>query len=178
MLTVRSETCGRPTEQIMSAGFCKRRFGTWLLVAWSTIFLATGCGDGRVATAPVSGQVLVDGQPAGGAVIVLHPADDASSVATGAERLRPMGRSDEAGNFVIGTWESSDGAPAGRWKATVEWYVAENAEPNADPESAEAEVDRLGGVYANPATSPLVVEVSSGGAVIPPFDLKSAKAKP
>lgn len=168
-----------PSEPTMPAGvYDVRSFVALFLIPLPVVFLATGCGDGRVATAPVSGQVLVDGRPAGGAVIVLHPADAASSVATGAERLRPMGRSDEAGNFVIGTRESSDGAPAGRWKATVEWYVAENAEPNADPESAEAEVDRLGGVYANPASSPLVVEVSSGGAVIPPFDLKSAKAKP
>jgi hypothetical protein len=145
-----------------------------MLVAIASIGLTAGCGDGRVATAPVAGRVLVDGQPAAGAVVVLHPADAASLTAE-AEKLRPMGRTDEAGDFTLGTWESSDGAPAGRWKATVEWYLAEGASANADPESADAGVDRLGGVYANPDTTPLSVEIASGGTTLPPFELSSTK---
>ncbi len=142
------------------------------LLTLASIGLTAGCGDGRVATAPVSGRVLVDGEPAAGAVVVLHPADLAS-LAAGAEKLRPMGRTDEAGDFTLGTWESSDGAPAGRWKATVEWYLAEGASANADPESADAGVDRLGGVYANPDTTPLTVEIPSRGTTLPPFELSS-----
>lgn len=143
------------------------------LATIAAILVSAGCGDGRVATAPVSGQVLVDGQPVAGAVVVLHPAEDASGLAAGAEKLRPMGHTDEDGSFALGTWKSSDGAPAGRWRATVEWYAANNATESTDPESAEAEVDRLGGAYADPATSPLVVEVSSSGTTLAPFDLKS-----
>jgi hypothetical protein len=137
------------------------------------ITVAVGCGDGRVATAPLSGRVMVDGKPAAGAVVVFHP--DLGTVAAGAEKLRPMGRTDDAGDFVVGTWESSDGAPAGTWKATIEWYLAEGAAADADPESSETEVDRLGGAYADPDTSPLRVEIPPGGAALPPFELQSKR---
>jgi hypothetical protein len=149
------------------------RFRSSLVPAILAAVLATGCGDGRVPTAPVSGSILVDGKPAVGAVIVLHPADD--TVAAGGEKLRPMGHAAADGSFVLGTWESSDGAPAGRWKATVEWYAAENAPANADPESTDSAVDRLGGAYADSATTPLSVEVPSGGTQLAPFELKASR---
>lgn len=144
-----------------------------LLLAAFIMTATSGCGDGRVLTAPVSGRVLVDGKPAAGAVVVLHPAE--GTLAAGAEKLRPMGRSDDTGEFALGTWESSDGAPAGTWKATVEWYAAEGATANADPESSDAQVDRLGGAYADPDTSPLSLNIPAGGVALPPFELQSKR---
>lgn len=130
-----------------------------------------GCGDGRLPRRPVSGSVQVDGQPAAGAVVVLHPV--AGSVAAEAEKLRPTGRCDSAGRFFLGTWETADGVPAGRWQATVEWHASAAAADTADPEESSAEVDRLAGHYADPQASLLAVEVADAAVLLPPFELRS-----
>lgn len=140
----------------------------------ASLIMGSGCGDGRLARTPVSGQVRVDGMPAAGAIIVLHPV--AGSVPAEAETLRPTGTCDREGRFAVGTWELADGAPRGRWSVTVEWYVARAAGADADPESADSEVDRLGGRYADPADTPLSIEVGGSALQLPPFDLQAPAA--
>ena len=39
-----------------------------------------GCGDGRIATYVVNGQVKVDGRPADGAIVVFCPLDPSAEV--------------------------------------------------------------------------------------------------
>jgi hypothetical protein len=131
----------------------------------------TVCGDGSPPRAPVTGSVRVEGKPAAGAIVVLHPV--AGSVAAEAEQLRPTATSERDGSFAVGTWELADGVPAGRWKATVQWFVSESAAADADPETAHLEADRLGGAYADPETTPLVVEVADAAVALPPFDLQA-----
>jgi len=136
------------------------------------VILLIGCGDGRLPRRPVSGSVTVAGKPAGGAIVVLHPV--AGSVAPEAEKIRPTGTCDRDGRFLLGTWELADGVPAGRWKATVQWFTAANAPEGADPETAHAETDRLGGAYGDPEATPLVVEVAESAVAVPPFELQPA----
>lgn len=137
--------------------------------------ILSGCGDGRLPRRPVSGSVRVAGKPAAGAIVVLHPV--AGSVAAEAEQIRPTATCERNGSFVVGTWELADGVPAGRWKATVQWFVADSAADETDPETTHLETDRLGGAYANPETTPLVVEVADAAVALPPFDLKAGPAK-
>jgi len=146
-------------------------------LAWAALFAAcavvataaSGCGDGRPPRRPVTGSVRVEGRPAAGAIVVLHPV--AGTVAGEAERIRPTATCDRDGSFVLGSWELADGVPQGRWKATVQWFVSESVADDADPETAHAETDRLGGGYADPETTPLVVEVADAPVALPPFDL-------
>jgi hypothetical protein len=136
------------------------------------VLAVIGCGDGRLPRSPVSGSVRVDGKPAAGAVVVLHPV--AGSVASGAERIRPTGTCDRDGKFVLGTWELADGVPAGRWKATVQWFAADGAAADADPETVHGEHDRLGGAYGDPEATPLMIDVAKSAIELPPFELQVA----
>jgi len=138
----------------------------------TAVALLIGCGDGRLPRRPVSGRVTVDGKPAGGAIVVLHPV--AGSVAPEAEKIRPTGTCDRDGAFVLGTWELADGVPAGRWKATVQWFTVAAAPDGADPETAHGEIDRLGGAYGDPQATPLVVDVADVAVELPAFELQAA----
>jgi hypothetical protein len=139
------------------------------------VILLIGCGDGRLSRRPVSGSVTVAGKPAAGAIVVLHPV--AGSVAPEAEKIRPTGTCDRDGKFVLGTWELTDGVPAGRWKATVQWFTAAGAADGADPETTHVEHDRLGGAYGDPEATPLTVEVQSDPVELPPFELQAAASR-
>ena len=158
-----------------------RRLGRLLRSFAPTITMATavvlliGCGDGRLPRRPVSGSVTVDGKPAGGALVVLHPV--AGSVADEAAKLRPTGTCDRDGTFVLGTWELADGVPAGRWKATVQWFTAAGADAGADPEASQAETDRLGNAYGDPEATPLSIEVADSAVQLPPFELRAASPR-
>jgi len=134
-----------------------------------------GCGDGRPPRQPVSGIVRVDGKPANGAILVLHPVG--GTTAPEVEKIRPTGTCDRDGRFVLGTWELADGVPAGRWKATVQWFTADGAPETADPEAAHVETDRLGGAYGNPESTPLTIEVAGAAVELPPFELSAAKPR-
>jgi hypothetical protein len=139
------------------------------------VVLLLGCGDGRLPRSPVSGRVTVDGKPAAGAIVVLHPV--AGGVPLEAEKIRPTGTCNRDGKFVLGTWELADGVPAGRWKATVQWFTAAGAADGADPETAHVETDRLGGAYGDPEATPLTVEVLAGPLELSAFELQAAASR-
>jgi hypothetical protein len=141
-----------------------------------------GCGVDRIATVPAQGTVRVDGKSVAGVQVVFHPVstDDVRLV-----KLRPTGRTAADGSFTVGTYEMSDGAPVGDYVITAEWFAGgpETSTPASDdPEAVAAgnaiEVDRLGGRFANPQTSPLKASVGRGSSSIPPLDLSTRSAKP
>lgn len=142
------------------------------MVLTAAVILLLGCGDGRPPRRPVSGSVTVDGKPAGGAIVVLHPV--AGSVAPEAEKIRPTGTCDRDGRFVLGTWELADGVPTGRWRATVQWFTVAGVSDAADPETAQGEKDRLGGAYGDPQATPLSVDVADLAVELPAFELQAA----
>jgi hypothetical protein len=78
---------------------------------------------------------------------------------------------------VLGTWELADGVPAGRWKATVQWFTAAGAAAGADPEASQAETDRLGNAYGDPEATPLSVEVADSAVQLPTFELRAASPR-
>src|SRR5688572_19943431 len=80
----------------------------------------TGCGkaEKRVTVVPVSGNILFRGKPPAGAQIVLHPVSGATSDAI----VAPVGLVKDDGSFQISTYAEGDGAPAGDYTATIQWF--------------------------------------------------------
>jgi len=81
----------------------------FLLVVLPTVAIFVGCGSDRPDRVPVSGQVLIDGQPLGGGTIRLYPASARPATA----RIGPDGR------FTLKTFETGDGAVLGTHPVTV-----------------------------------------------------------
>lgn len=91
--------------------------------------------DGMV---PVSGVLEVDGEPAVGVVIELHPQSKTPSLAKGI--------TSEGGRFEISTLTQGDGVKPGTYDITFVW-----SEFNIVTRSQEG--DRLNGRYAGPDRS-------------------------
>jgi hypothetical protein len=83
------------------------------LLAWAAC-MSVSCSRGTKACYPVHGQVLLEGQPVRGAVLVFHPLDDADPNA-----VKPRAFADRDGKFKVSTYRTEDGAPAGRYAITI-----------------------------------------------------------
>lgn len=122
-----------------------------------------GCGgDGRVPLFPATGRVLVDGQPAKGVQVRLRPFDRPGDI----DALQPFATTGEDGTFRLGTYQDGDGAPAGRYKATLFW-------PDRPPGTSPP-TDLLGGRYDDAAQSGLDVTIAEGTNQIEPFQAEKA----
>jgi hypothetical protein len=134
-------------------------------LAASLFLLAAGCGGGedRVPVFPAKGKVLVDGQPAGGVQLRFYPEGAAADL----DALKPAAVSGEDGSFRLGTYETSDGAPAGRYKVTL--YL-----PKEPPNGANSPDDLLGGQYIDPGRTTLEATISEGENELRPFEVKKA----
>ena len=132
---------------------------------WAGALCCSGAGCGRpsdhLAVHPVVGKVLFDGHPVGGAMVVLHPQDGAG------QAVRPLGYTKDDGSFKIATYDAGDGAPAGKYVATVEWLVR----PKGKEDDPIVVPNKLPPRYGNPQSSRLAVEVVAGTNDLPPFQL-------
>jgi hypothetical protein len=81
---------------------------SWLVLALAAIWLS-GCSDGRPARVPISGQVLIDGQPLKYGSIRFVPADARASVA----------QLDTNGRFTLNCFEREDGAVLGTHRVAI-----------------------------------------------------------
>jgi len=108
---------------------------------------------------PTSGQILVNGQPVKGAMIIFHHVGD-----WGERTIVPQAWTDEDGRFVLSTYATNDGAPAGDYQVTVKWpaYRRKKIGP-----------DKLGDRFAKPESSGLTARIVKGTNELPPFDLKA-----
>lgn len=68
-----------------------------------------GCGKSGPQPVPVSGQVLIDGEPVANATIQVAPTDARAA----------MGQTDEQGNFTLTTYEKGDGCVKGTHRVVV-----------------------------------------------------------
>ncbi|MEX0585128.1 MAG: hypothetical protein WD176_00695 [Pirellulales bacterium] len=109
----------------------------WLLFAASVL---CGCSD-RPQLVPVSGKVLIDGQPLTYGTIMVIPAND-----------RPaLGRIGRDGSFVLSCFDDNDGSVLGTHKVTV------SAVETLNSSSQKWHAPK---VYTEPATSGLEVTIS------------------
>jgi hypothetical protein len=140
------------------------------LFAASGFLTLVGCGDGRIALYPVTGTVMVDGQPAEEAQVIFCPIEGEASEELA--RLRPMGRTDASGKYQLFTFDFNDGAPAGNYKVMVRWDGPSPAAGDREGRGPKP-MDRLRGRYFNPEASGLTASVKEEATEIPPFDLKT-----
>jgi hypothetical protein len=133
------------------------------MVLIAAITLA-GCSqkkvDNRKAVFPVHGKLLVDNQPAPGALLVLHP------VGGSYDAERPVATVGPDGGFEVTTYVTKDGAPPGEYIVTAQWYLSANKEapgpwPNVIPDK-----------YARPESSDLRVRVAEGSNDLQPIVIK------
>jgi hypothetical protein len=130
-----------------------------IAAAW---LLAAGCGQGdRLPLHPASGRVMIDGQPASGVQVRLHPLDHPNDP----NALQPFAATDENGGFRLGTYEKDDGAPAGRYRATLFW-------PDRPPGPSPPK-DRLGGTYNDAMRSGFEVTIAEGPNELKPFEART-----
>jgi hypothetical protein len=109
---------------------------------------------------PVSGQVLVNGQPAKGVVLTFYHDGD-----WGKYSIVPQGWTDDSGRFEMATYGVKDGAPEGDYLVTAEWPAYIRAK--------EWGPDKLGGKYAKKESSGLKVHVEKAKNELLPFELKA-----
>ena len=131
-----------------------RRFSSlWILFALLTPL--TGCGDGRPARVPVSGQVLVDGRPLTTGHVRIVPSNARAAV----------GAIGQDGRFTLTTFEEGDGCVPGTHG--VEVTAIENVDQLARrlvPEQyGDASTSGLTVTIDGPTDS-LVIEVTGTGA--------------
>jgi uncharacterized lipoprotein YmbA len=131
------------------------------LLPLGVLVALAGCGSGekRQPTFEVVGKVTDGSKPVANAQVVFHPVD-----ATDQNVPKPTGRTDETGTFRLTTYDGFDGAPAGRYRVSVELWKTVSAE--AGP------VNQLPAKYASPDKSNLSATVSAGPNELQPFQIK------
>lgn len=120
-------------------------------------------GNDRARVYPARGAALFAGKPMLNASILLHPADEKEP-----NFPRPKATVNEDGAFVLGTYSKDDGAPAGEYIVTMQWFGKQDARVSED---APPPVNRLPARYANPKTSRLTVRIQAGENKLPTLNL-------
>ena len=121
----------------------------WLWV--SVLWVVAGCAgrdSERAKVYPVHGAVFFNGKPAAGAVVRVH------GVEAIGEAVLPRAVVHQDGTFALSTYESGDGVPLGRYRASVYWRQQGREEGQ---EGASLIPER----YSRPETSGLELEVKA-----------------
>ena len=133
---------------------------TWIVLS----LLLLGCGAGGPAVAPVSGRILVDGQPVAGLSVTFSPIGSAGNPNPGPSSL---GSTDEHGRYSLSVIQGrKSGAVVGRCRVRVR--VSQAIAPNADPQTLRSQ-RQLPARYNE--QSELIFEVPAGGTDTANFDL-------
>lgn len=132
------------------------------LAVLSLAALCSACSSNRKPVHPVRGQIVVDGQPAAQAQVVLHPTEG------GKDEPHPAGQTDEQGYFQLTSYRNGDGAPEGSYFVTVTWFRVFGG--------GRQEVVRYNVLpprYLSPQSSQLQVTVNKGNNELTPLQLYS-----
>jgi len=113
---------------------------SWCLAATVLALCVTGCGDGHAKRVPISGHVLIDGQPLSRGFIQVIPANERAA----------SGEIGPDGSFTLTTYEENDGCVLGTHKVSI--IANESQGPSAMKWFAPKD-------YADTVTSNLTLEV-------------------
>ena len=132
------------------------------LLAGCASIVAVGCRrqpapSGRVPTYPVHGRLLIDGQPAMGAMIKFVTDKSGGRVPTAIVR--------EDGSFSASFYDVEDGAPTGNYKLVVAWMQV--------PSGGGLAQNRLRGPYLNPDKPVRTITVGAREVSLEPIELTS-----
>jgi hypothetical protein len=142
-----------------------------LLTVGLFLLACAGCSSSKGY--PVTGKVVVNGQPAGGAIVVLTPVAN-----PGTMDKKPSGMAKDDGTFVLNTLTESDGVAPGEYLVSITWPGKPRPSGPAkglaggDDERATTP-DQLRGKYSDPQTSGLKVTIKAESNPLQPFELKN-----
>ncbi|MFO0826441.1 MAG: hypothetical protein U0792_25535 [Gemmataceae bacterium] len=126
---------------------------------------AVGCGKSKPVEVPVSGRVIVNGKPATGATVVLHPVNAAPDAA------HPTARVDEKGEFVVAVPETEKQHAAGEYRVTLTWFVS-TAGKYAQEGDERPLWNQLPAKYSKIDTTPISTTVKPEGTEPISIDIK------
>jgi hypothetical protein len=137
-----------------------------LLILALLVGLVAGCGSSdRKPVFAAEGRIVFDGKPIPHALVTLHPLNPSDR-----ESPRPHGSVTKDGTFVLTTYDAGDGAPAGEYGVTVEWWLT-NATARTGEGDSPPPTNRLPGRYARVETSKLRVRIEEGANQLPIIQL-------
>ncbi|MCC9601302.1 carboxypeptidase regulatory-like domain-containing protein [Stieleria sp. JC731] len=128
------------------------------------LIACSGCEkDQSIPVHPAQGTLTVNGQPATGAIVGLHPiSGDFDERGT-----RPAGQVKADGAFTLSSFAKGDGAPAGQYNVSIFWPQ--------HPEHTDPGEDRLMGKYAKPESSGVSIQIKEGSNMLEPIVLENVK---
>jgi hypothetical protein len=136
------------------------------MVCWGLLASALLCGCGGKeawdTSYPAKGVVKYKGKPIKDAELLLFPVDELVP-----ESVRPRGKTNENGEFILSTYGTGDGAPAGSYKVTVIHHQVV-----IHKDSVGTKPNDLPPKYASAATTDVTVEINAGETEIPVIELK------
>ena len=140
------------------------RLGALCFLA-AALFPLSGCGakGPAVPQFKVHGKVLSHGEPAGGAIVVLHPVNKSSAVSP----YPPRGVVEKDGTFVIGSRMKDDGAPEGDYTVTIVWPEEQDPQKQFD----NTPPDRLKNRYNDTKKLKWRIHVTAAENKLEPFEL-------
>jgi hypothetical protein len=127
--------------------------------------LATSCGDGRRPVFPVRGQVLYEGKPTPGALVIFHPLNDPDPLAP-----RAIARVAADGSFSPTTYGGGDGAPEGEYAVTISWVIEIDQQTLPKEEQKEPK-NLVPDRYSKIGTSGMRIHIHKGPNELEPFRL-------
>lgn len=129
-------------------------------IAWALATLGGGgCGEGwQAATYPAAGRLVINGEPATGALVQLV----ARGPAPDERNSRPWGKVRDDGSFELTTYDGKPGAPPGEYGVGITWPF---------DSSVMSSPDRLGGKLADASASSLTVTLKAEPNQIPEIKL-------
>lgn len=137
------------------------RVGLVFCLILLAVLLLIGCdsaGPPRRPVVPTMGRVLVQGRPATGALVVLHPVTEVGSPQAWWAGY-PRATVSPTGDFRMTTYVAADGAPPGAYVMCITWPLVDGfgddeTEFAGGPLTAfDGSWDRLAGRFADPTTS-------------------------
>jgi hypothetical protein len=139
------------------------------------LLTSVGCGSSSPARLPVfhtTGQVKIQGHPAAGAFVVLHPHGMPGKGPDGVV-VRPHGIVHSDGTFELTSYETGDGAPAGEYSVTLELRKVVKY-PSGDSGPGPNLVPKK---FTKPETSTIIVEIVEGQNELKPIVLNEIAAE-
>jgi hypothetical protein len=108
---------------------------------------------------------MINGKPAQGATVVLHPSDGKEFDSRGS---RPQGAVGADGAFKVTTYQDGDGAPIGDYNVALLWFG----------KNGSGSSDLLAGAYSRPEASGIRVTVATGIAELKPIEISARLTAP